>query len=274
MKRFIKDLLYVPKYEKISDKTFNTRMILSVISMIISVVLLCSMTLAFFKLDIATGNTTVKSAVFTVEIDGYESITGGEEEYLVLPAGKLIFYSNGVKGYCIIEDSEGEKTCLFDDTVTEMQLYFQNEGEVKISDCWGESYSGAVLSDGDTIIPFAIKTVDELEKQEVLSEKSNAPSTYSDDDNDIADKADEETVSQEEIIVDDKSVTENKDTLKDEVITENEDTTDNDIITENETKATFEDFKFERENDLQDSVTEKNEVFERNETVAENVTVE
>jgi len=265
LKRFIKDLLYIPKYEKISDKTFNTRIILSVISMIISVVILCSVTFAYFRLNISSGNICVKSAVFTIEAAD-RSIIGGEECIVNLQAGELVIYSNGVKGYCLIEDSLGEKACVFDEFTVSVTLNVQTDGEIKISACWGEYYENPTLMDGDVIVPFSVQTTEEEAAESLLTDKDVTT------ENESCEENFEEYSSAENV---DYNVGKNSSTgnVDSSEIIQNqgiEDTNDN---TDNAEEPDIDEF-VEDENDTYEPNIVENEIFDNEQPAVEDFTAE
>ena len=70
-----KELIYVPKRAKVSDKVFRFRMIFSALSIIACTTLMVSFAFAFFSTSVATQDFTIETATYTVTVDGAEDGT-------------------------------------------------------------------------------------------------------------------------------------------------------------------------------------------------------
>ena len=115
------------KDEKITEKAFSQSLLISVLSILLCIVALCSITYAWFTGSTSSGNNTLVSGSFDVEIDivklnddgtevtgdadavvlenGIYTLTPGEYKVTLTPTDDAT-----VKGYCVITLVEGDKT--------------------------------------------------------------------------------------------------------------------------------------------------------------------
>ena len=105
------------KDEKITEKAFSQSMIISVVSILLCLVALCSMTYAWFTSDTTSGNNTLKAGSFDVKVDIVNANDG------VSTASETVLFEDGkykltkadtytvilsttadttVKGYCVV----------------------------------------------------------------------------------------------------------------------------------------------------------------------------
>lgn len=103
------------KEEKITDKAFTQSLFISIASILICIVMLCSITFAWFSDDVsnntnkaATGRFKIEvQSVVHVEAEGNNEVTANESGVYTLEAGTYrvtvqLTADTTVKGYCII----------------------------------------------------------------------------------------------------------------------------------------------------------------------------
>lgn len=119
------------KDEKITEKAFSQSLIISVVSILLCLVALCSMTYAWFTGSTSSGNNTLVSGSFDVRVsvkaqddtlvtptaDGKYILTSGEEYTVTLEPAQTAT----VKGYCIVNiNGENKKTgVILDDEMVD-----------------------------------------------------------------------------------------------------------------------------------------------------------
>lgn len=89
MKKLYDKFLRISDNEKITEQKFLTNLIVSVFSIFLSVVMLCSTTYAYFKSTVTSSVETLKSAEYTAKVTVVpsESVTVSEGEYTFADAG-------------------------------------------------------------------------------------------------------------------------------------------------------------------------------------------
>ena len=119
------------KDERITEKAFSQSLIISVISILLCLVALCSMTYAWFTAEKTSSSNTLTSGSFDIAVsvknengtlvtptaDGKYILTSGEEYTVTLEPTQTAT----VKGYCIVNiDGENKKTgVILDDEMVD-----------------------------------------------------------------------------------------------------------------------------------------------------------
>ncbi len=115
MKKLLRELFYVTKYRKISDKVMTVRVVLSVFIIVACLTTLSLSTYAWFSSGVTSGTNIIRTADFdiTASVDSAEPEKGvyklEDGEYSVL----LAKTGNAKTGFCVVEITVGEtKTTL------------------------------------------------------------------------------------------------------------------------------------------------------------------
>ena len=149
-KRLFKSLFYVPKYEKVSEKSLSRIMLSSVFGILLCGICLAGLTWAWFTGSVSSTANTITAADFSVGVEFKQNELviepAIENESYKLNSGtyKVTITADGsaTTGYCKVE--YGEKTYytvpLFtnseSDTV-EFTVYASGNSELKITPQWG-----------------------------------------------------------------------------------------------------------------------------------------
>ena len=168
------------KDEKITEKAFSQSLIISVVSILLCLVALCSTTYAWFTGSTSSGNNTLVSGSFDITvsvkkgdgsllepIDGKYILNAGEEYTVTLVPTQTAT----VKGYCIVNINEESKKTdvimdadMVDDRYTEATAPFEftietdkENTELTFESHWGvivgpDVEKGATIKVEDTII--------------------------------------------------------------------------------------------------------------------------
>ena len=133
------------KDEKITEKAFSQSLIISVVSILLCLVALCSMTYAWFTGSTSSGNNTLTSGSFDVTVS--ISKTDGDVSTASIPVvfadGKYTLTEAGtytvtltptddttVKGYCVVtineETAKSQRTIVITNDKTESTEYTKN----------------------------------------------------------------------------------------------------------------------------------------------------
>lgn len=117
MKRFLKKLLYVPKYEKTTDVPLARLLMPSVVAVVLCVVCLCGMTFAWFSARVSIPNQTLTAANYAItatvvaagsgENVADVSVLQGSDGTYTLTAGQayrvtLTNSGTATSGYCLV----------------------------------------------------------------------------------------------------------------------------------------------------------------------------
>jgi hypothetical protein len=161
--------------EKISDKAFSRSLLVSVVSILLCTVLLCSVTYAWFSDGQATANHIITAGSFSVDVSVVDD-NAGEVTVDTLPNGCMIGIlenknttytvslsitpGSNVKGYCAISFNDGENitTVLMSndpalgvDTISFTVTTAEDSTTVSFIPVWG--YPAApTVEDGDAIV--------------------------------------------------------------------------------------------------------------------------
>lgn len=121
------------KDEKITEKAFSQSLIISVVSILLCLVALCSMTYAWFTGSTSSGNNTLVSGSFDITVSvkkGDGSLLEPIDEKYVLNAGEEYTVTleptqtATVKGYCIVNiNGENKKTGVILDDEMKDDIY-------------------------------------------------------------------------------------------------------------------------------------------------------
>ena len=118
MKTILKELFYVPKHAKVSDKTMLTKVIISVIIIICCLATMSLSAYAFFSYEVTSVSNVIKSAKYNISITVYDSFNeqievisdglfaykvslNANKEYTV----KIKAYGTAQTGFCIVTAS-------------------------------------------------------------------------------------------------------------------------------------------------------------------------
>ncbi len=71
--KLYKELFYIPKHEKLPDKVFRCRMVLSLLTILACTAVMAASTLALFYSEVSTDYTTIASAYYSVTVDKAEN---------------------------------------------------------------------------------------------------------------------------------------------------------------------------------------------------------
>lgn len=105
--KLYKELFYIPKHEKLTEKVFRCRMAVSLLTMLACTVVLITSTWAWFTMNVTTQATTVASAYYSVTVDNAENgvyicpLTYEDKHAFEIEAG-----GTATTGYCKIQVGE------------------------------------------------------------------------------------------------------------------------------------------------------------------------
>ena len=199
MKKIYREFFYIPKHVKVSDRVFQTRTILSTLTMIICCAIFCSGTFAWFESNRSSQISPITAASYSlsVEIDGVNIGTSSYQSAVSytcplatedLHTVTLTHSGTAENGYCVI--NAGSSTCSTaqigkDESITLTIKAAQGEN-ITFSAKWGEYQSGVatysvsdgnsypVYEDGDCSIisttPYEVYTVTEGATIELIAE--------------------------------------------------------------------------------------------------------
>ena len=162
------------KNENLSDKAFSQSMLISVFSIFMCLVLLCSITYAWFTVGVSSGQNRIESGSFALEIDVLDgsdatvSVTGnGDGKHTcTFSAGgtytvtlTMAEEATATKGYCELTINSVKKqqteSISKDTTVGVEELTFvivaQEDTVVVFEAKWGISAAEEKISNGDTL---------------------------------------------------------------------------------------------------------------------------
>ncbi len=74
-KKLYNELFYISKHEKLSDKVFRCRMVLSILTILACTTVMAASTFALFYVDISTDSSTIAGAYYSVTVDNTENST-------------------------------------------------------------------------------------------------------------------------------------------------------------------------------------------------------
>ena len=153
----IKELFFGSKQDKLTDKAFTQSIAVSVISIRVCVVALCSVTWAWFSSEISSSSSDIKSAYCDVNVtvvseDSKLESIGGKYSFLKDKAYKIQISATGTAetAYCILKiDGVDYYTAQIPtQTSIEFTLQFDAEAtEVEIITRWGISSVPAIDRD-------------------------------------------------------------------------------------------------------------------------------
>lgn len=105
--KLYKELFYIPKHEKLTEKVFRCRMITSLLTILACTAVLITSTWAWFTMNVTTQATTVASAYYSVSVDKAENgvyicpLTYEDKHEFVITAN-----GTATTGYCKIQVGE------------------------------------------------------------------------------------------------------------------------------------------------------------------------
>ena len=150
-KRLFKSLFYVPKYEKVSEKSLSRIMLSSVFGILLCGICLAGLTWAWFTGSVSSTANTITAAKFTVDISVIEEgattpLSPTEEN------GAYIYALDTDKTYTVTVKASGSATTgyctvkLGSDTYHTIQLYYAGgEGKPKSVDFTVNASDGSPL---------------------------------------------------------------------------------------------------------------------------------
>ena len=103
-KNLYKEFVYIPKHEKLPDKVFKFRMILSFLTILVFVAVMMASTFALFYSEVTTDFSTIEGAYYSLSISNTENYT-----YICqsVPDDKHVFeikaYGTATTGYCKVK---------------------------------------------------------------------------------------------------------------------------------------------------------------------------
>ena len=149
------------KDEKITEKAFSQSLIISVLSILLCIVVLCSMTYAWFNGEIKSSGNTITSGCFDIKVDIANANDGVStaSEKVVFADGKYRLIEKGVytvslepsenatvKGYCIVTiDNNVYKTNVILDEDMVDEIYTKKTAPLTFK---------IVTEKADTIVTF------------------------------------------------------------------------------------------------------------------------
>ncbi len=166
--KLYKQLFYIPKHEKLRDKVFRCRMVLSLLSIVACLTMLVSSTFALFHMSISSNNSTIESAYYSVQIEDIDNntytcplVSDDKHTFTIKAEG------TASTGYCKIQ--VGDQTYYTEQIAqgTSLELTIQAaEGTViNFTPQWGtssyfvsERTCGNVISHSTT--PYGVYTVE------------------------------------------------------------------------------------------------------------------
>lgn len=105
--KLYKELFYIPKHEKLPDKVFRCRMVVSLLTILACTAVMAASTLALFFSEVSTENSTITGAHYSVTIENTENETyicplAYEDKHTFeIKAG-----GTATTGYCVIQVGE------------------------------------------------------------------------------------------------------------------------------------------------------------------------
>ena len=145
----IKELFFGSKQDKLTDKAFTQSIAVSVISILVCVVALCSVTWAWFSSEISSSSSDIKSAYCDVNVtvvseDSKLESIGGKYSFLKDKAYKIQISATGTAetAYCILKIDGVDYYTAQIPTQTSIEFTLQFDAEatkVEIIRCWGTS---------------------------------------------------------------------------------------------------------------------------------------
>jgi len=169
VKKLYQKFFYVPKYEKVPDTVFAARTVLSVLSAVLCVVLLCSGTYAYFTDSVSAGINKLHTATFHIAVADSTGTTLTGEYICGLTQDDMHTFTltasgTASNGYCAITVEDSEKTTTYYTSqmsaagISSMTLTVQAAEGSKITFVpqWGTSADYAVnqeetYGDGETV---------------------------------------------------------------------------------------------------------------------------
>ena len=179
--------VFTPETEKVTDKAFTHGLLVSVFSILLCIVALCSMTYAWFSAGISSGVNTLEGGRFALDVtvinnaDGTDVVlteteNGGykctlaEGEYTVIL--KMTDDTTATKGFCDItvnlSDIIHTEPVSKDETVGHDPLTFtlkvtDESVSVTFVPKWGMSSADVTVGNGETVNIGAQPSTDEVE---------------------------------------------------------------------------------------------------------------
>lgn len=160
IKQLIKDLFYVPKRGKLTEKSVGRVMMGSIVGMVLCVMALFSMTYAWYSDNITTTGSTLTAATFSVDAQVFSlekataesavtetALTSADGSY-TLERGvyRVLLTAYGTSkygGYAVITASGEElpyhTTVLTPSKTMELRIYVEDTKTVAFSSLWGKS---------------------------------------------------------------------------------------------------------------------------------------
>ncbi len=160
MRNFYKRYFCIPVQEKVSEKVFLTRISVSLLSMLICVIGLCTGTWAYFTAMVSSETTTIMAATYNLNIQSGEGIEYTEEKTFKCSGNSNHLYTftleaigTAENGYCVIY-VEGDSNSPYytnqigkDSTLT-IQIKAADGTTVLFEPQWGTS---ATFDSGETL---------------------------------------------------------------------------------------------------------------------------
>lgn len=176
MKKLYQKFFYVPKYEKVPDTVFAARTVLSVLSAVLCVVLLCSGTYAYFTDSVSAGSNKLNTATFQIVVTDSTgtALTG---EYICgitqddMHTFTLTASGTASTGYCAITIEDPENTSTYytaqmsaNEPVLTLAIQAAEGSKITFVPQWGTSANYAVnqedtYGDGETVVHSATAVV-------------------------------------------------------------------------------------------------------------------
>lgn len=169
MSHFYKKYFCIPKYEKVTEKVFLARTMLSVLSMLVCLIILCSGTLAYFNAMSSSDVNPIKAATYDLAITPGEGITAETNKTYTCAGNSNHIYTftlaasgNAEKGYCKIYLDGDTNSPYFTDQIDRSSITVQIKAadgtKVRFEPCWGTSSvsaSGGATYGADDVIVCA-----------------------------------------------------------------------------------------------------------------------
>lgn len=71
--KLYKELFYIPKHERLTEKVFRCRMVISLLTILACTAVMAASTFALFYMDVSTDNSTIASAYYSVTVDNADN---------------------------------------------------------------------------------------------------------------------------------------------------------------------------------------------------------
>lgn len=172
-KRLFSSLFYVPKYEKVSDKSFSRIILSSVLGVLICGICLAGLTWAWYTSSVSSAGNTITAAQFAVTTtvtnsNTEEAVLPGADSTYTLPAGTYTVTATasgtGSTGYCKVNFNGEEyftvQLFTIPDTDKPQKLTFtvtaSENSMLAVSYQWG-TYTGTATAEA----PFIGNSTDE-----------------------------------------------------------------------------------------------------------------